>query len=228
MAQADRYSQRQQLGREKERPAGGTRSPPPELDRPDLRAAQVRSTPLSTTSHRTRLPLPQEVREPSTRSRRETASFHRLSAVARHRHRASRTRSSSHLQHGVLRPQLRRDLHSTVIRRRPHRGFITAARDGVFRVFAGNGRCRLRRAGRLRHRGVGDLRPRHGRAGRLLVDGTTKVPPFIVIFRGHGAPGGASGTCRGQAQDPAREEQEGQAVHELQPQPSGFAGPSFS
>ena len=114
VAQADRYSQRQQLGREKERPAGGTRSPPPELDRPDLRAAQVRSTPLSTTSHRTRLPLPQEVREPSTRSRRETASFHRLSAVARHRHRASRTRSSSHLQHGFPAPtRSSQHLHQT-------------------------------------------------------------------------------------------------------------------
>ena len=76
----------------------------PDLPLPVLRAVHTRSTPLSTTSHRTRLPLPQEVREPSTRSRMETASFHRLSAVARHQHRAPSTRSTSPQQHCVLRP----------------------------------------------------------------------------------------------------------------------------
>ena len=194
VAQADRDSQRQQLGREKERPAGGTRSAPPELDRPD--AFQTRSTSLSTASHRTRLHLPQEIREPPTRSKRETASFHMLSAVTRHQHRALRTRNSSHLQHGVLRPQLRQNLRRTVIRRGPNRGFIAAARDGVFRVFARSGGSRLHRAGRLRHRGVGQLPPRHGRAGRLIAHGTTEVPPFIVIFRRRRALGGAGGTCR--------------------------------
>ena len=132
------------------------------------------------------------------RSNRETNNFHRLSTVARRQHRAPRTRSSSHLQHGVLQHQLRRDLQGTIIRIGPNRGFIAAARDGVFRVFARNGGSRLYRAGRLRHRGVGQLPPRHGRAGRLIVHGTTEVPPFIiVIIRRHGVLGDASGTCRG-------------------------------
>ena len=186
----------------------------PDLPLPDLRAVHTRSTPLSTTSHRTRLPLPQEVREPPTRSRRETASFRSLSAVTRHRHRASTTRSTSPRRHGALCPQFRRDLHRTFLRRCPNRGFIASARDGVFRVFARKGGCRLHRAGRLRHRSVGQLPPRHGRAGRLVVHGTTKVPPFIVFIRRPGAPGGAGGTCRGQAPAAARAEQEGQAVHD--------------
>ena len=49
----------------------------PDLPLPDPCAVHPRSTSFSTTSHRTRLPLPQEVREPFTRSKRETASFHK-------------------------------------------------------------------------------------------------------------------------------------------------------
>ena len=50
----------------------------PDLPLPDPCAVQPRSISLSTTFHLTRLPLPQETREPSTRSRRETASFHKI------------------------------------------------------------------------------------------------------------------------------------------------------
>ena len=57
-----------------------------DLSLPDLPVVHTWSTSLSSTSHRARLPLPLEVREPSTRSRMETACFYWLSVVARHQH----------------------------------------------------------------------------------------------------------------------------------------------
>ena len=48
----------------------------PDLPLPDLPAVRTRTAPPPNTSHRTRLPLPKKIREPSTRSRREAASFH--------------------------------------------------------------------------------------------------------------------------------------------------------
>ena len=59
------------------------KSPPvfPELPLPDPCVVQPRSVSFSTTSHGTRLPLPKKAREPSTRSRRETANFHKNSCL---------------------------------------------------------------------------------------------------------------------------------------------------
>ena len=96
------------LGREKERPAGSTRSPLPEPDRPDLPTARTPSKHFSITFHRMRLFLPQEIHGSSTRSSKEAIRSHSLSAVAPRQ--CERQAQENHLQHGVLRPQLRRNL----------------------------------------------------------------------------------------------------------------------